>query len=179
MLFTTDSEIPSLLPLTPILQKYAKSACATCSFQVQALSGAEVATGDVGPNIVSTLQANPKINYVICLFTAVCADLAPTLKTAGLTGKVQVSVLAPDQTFSDEILQGTVSVGILMAYGETPWAIIDACARMSEGMKVNQNLYALLPLTVSTKKINPPPATGYYEGPPGFQHTFEKLWHVG
>jgi ABC-type sugar transport system substrate-binding protein len=179
MLFTTDSEIPSLLPLTPLLQKYAKSACSTCTFQVQALSGAEVATGNVGPNIISTLQTNPKIDYVICLFTAVCADLAPSLQTAGLTGKVQISVLAPDQTFSDEVLQGTVSAAILMAYGETPWAIIDACARMSEGQAFNKNLYGLLPLTVSTKSINPPPATGYYEGPPGYQQKFEKLWHVG
>jgi hypothetical protein len=178
MLFMTDSEIPSLLPLTPILKSYAKSACSTCTFQVQGLSGAEVATGDVGPTIISTLQSQPKINYVICLFTAVCADLAPTLQTAGLTKKVQVSVLAPDQTFSDEVIKGTVSVAILYAYGETPWAIMDACARLSEGMKLDQKLYALLPLNVSTKTHDPPPATGYYEGPPGFEKMFETLWHV-
>jgi len=178
MLFMTDSEIPSLQPLTPILKTYAATACSTCTFQVQGLSAAQVATGNVGPQIVATLQSNPKINYVICLFTAVCAGLAPTLKTAGLAGKVKISVLAPDQTFSDELLNGEIDTAILFAYGETPWAITDAAARLSEGMTLDQSLYALLPLTVSTKSHNPPPAKGYYEGPPGFQQQFKSLWKV-
>ena len=179
MLFMTDSEIPSLLPLTPILKSYAASACSSCTFQVDGLSAAQVGTGNVGPEIVSTLQSNPKINYVVCLFTAVCAGLAPTLKTAGMTNQVKISVLAPDQTFSDEVLNGQVTVAILYAYGETPWAIMDACARLSEGMTLNQSLYALLPLNVSTKTISPPPAKGYYEGPPGFEQAFKTIWHVG
>ena len=89
-------------------------------------------------SIVSKLQANPDINYVFYSFGDLPGGVTAALQSAGLDKKVTQY----GQDFStidlDEITAGTMGAWSADPKGYAGWLMVDAAARLSLGMTLDE-----------------------------------------
>jgi ribose transport system substrate-binding protein len=166
----------------PVLQETATAVageisanCPKCQVTNFDATIAQVDSNGVVPAVVSQLRRDPSIKYVISTDGVFISGLASAAKAAGITG-LQIGSTIGGIVNEQDILTGSESATLPWPGVVEGWTIIDAAARLSEGMSVpdgdsNQPIQLLVKGNFAT------PEESLLE-PADYPAQFEKLWLV-
>jgi ribose transport system substrate-binding protein len=172
----TVPEYPILSTFTTTFQSSVATSCSACSVKELRATIAEVEAGQTNALIVSALQKDPAIKYVVTAAGVLTTGLPSALSAAGLSVKIAGS----GATAADEvnILQGKESAFIPYPQNYGVWAMIDVATRHLEGMTIAPDAGGL-PLQLLTKAsmsgITPSDSFDY---PTDFPQQFKALWKI-
>ena len=153
--------------------------CPDCSVK-KVLVQAEDTGTKLPTTIVSELQRDSSINYVIFQDMSMSAGVEAALREAGLQDKVKLM----GNNATPESIKAVGEGGILgiMAFSTKAAAYqgIDAIARHVEGMSLDENQEAPLMTQIFTQENLPADATEetWSNLPVNLAEQYEKLWHV-
>lgn len=170
------------VPSFDVLQEYTNAAqstikqlCPKCTVTVINDSLAELGSNQIVPSVVSAVQRDPKVNYVLSADGPFVTGLAAALK--GISREsVKIAGGDPDITNEQNLLAGMESAWTGQAYQELGWQVVDAVARNIEGMPVPAGDGGW-PLQLLTKQNVGTPNNSLQQ-PTGYQQQFATLWHV-
>lgn len=155
--------------------------CAGCKVTALDVTLQDLIGGTVPSSIVSKLQANPDVNYVYYSFGDLPGGVTAALQSAGLDKKVTQY----GQDFStidlDEITAGTMGAWSADPKGYAGWLMVDAAARLSLGMTLDEERAAAALPTIIISDGAAAKAISDVGGdwmPPGAEDAFKKLWGV-
>jgi ribose transport system substrate-binding protein len=151
------------------------SGCSGCKVTTVNVTLAQVAGNGVVPAVVSAVQRNPGIKYIVTPEGDYTLGLSAALAAAGLSG-VQLLGINPDKTDQQEIATGTVTAFTLLPFKVLGWKAVDVALRYSEGMATSPG-DGPLPLQLLTKATIGTPADSI-DRPADYQDQFEKLWKL-
>ena len=152
-----------------------------CSTEHLPITGDEIGSGAVPAKIVAYLQSHPDVNYVVFSFADPMNGVPQALKAAGLDEKVKLTGLAlgASPAVIGGLEDGTLSAWVAQPNIYQAWLMVDAMARLSVGMTLEEERAAA---KMPTWVADSPEATGSltdaagWEGPDGFQDSFKQLW---
>ena len=175
MLLWSIPQLGSILYTQQVIQAAVKAGCSGCKLTLLAQPFSEVAAGKNVPTIVSAVQKDPSIKYVISIDQALNAALPNTLKAENISG---MKVAGTSLEASDElaIQQGSVAAGTPDSSNFVGWSIVDAALRLVEGM--SQPTENTINVMLITKSSNIPPSNSF-NYPANWQEQFKKLWKIG
>jgi ABC-type sugar transport system substrate-binding protein len=181
VLIVSIPDFPVLKVETDAFIAQLKTNCSTCTYEELNVTLDDLIGGKVASAVVSKVQANPKTNYVFYSFGDLPGGVSAALATAGLDKQVKQY----GQDFSgidlQEIVDGTMGAWSADPKGYTAWLMVDAAARLSLGMTLDEERSAAsLPTVIVdnaafAKEIM---ATNNDWMPPGAADAFKKLWGV-
>jgi ribose transport system substrate-binding protein len=168
------------IPSFPVLKETATAVsaeiaaqCPNCKVTNFDATIAQVDANGVVAAAVSQLQRDPSIKYAISTDGVFISGLASAAKAAGVSG-LQIGSTIGGITNEQDILAGSESATLPWPGVVEGWVIIDAAARVSEGMSVpdgdgNQPFQLLVKGNFTT------PEESLLE-PADYPAQFEKLW---
>jgi ribose transport system substrate-binding protein len=155
--------------------------CSACKTTELNATLQDLIGGTVPASVVSKLQANPDVNYVYYSFGDLPGGVTAALQSAGLDKQVTQY----GQDFStidlDEIVAGTMGAWAADPKGYAAWLMVDAAARLSLGMPLDEERAAAALPTIIISEAADAKAISDVGGdwmPPGAQDAFKKLWGV-
>jgi ribose transport system substrate-binding protein len=158
-----------------------KEWCSSCTDMVVNQQESDLGT-DLPQNVVSTLQANPKVNYAVFSFGDMTEGVAQALRAAGLASQVKIVGQTADTSNIAAIKAGTEDAFVSFNNPLLGFETVDAAARLSEGMTEPTAIANSLPVQIITKANADSVLTdssGQYYGIQNYAAEFEALWHVG
>jgi ABC-type sugar transport system substrate-binding protein len=178
VLWVTVPDYPIFQAITKIVSQQFSSQCTACTVTDLDISLEQLTGGQVTSEIISTLQSHPDINYILVGFGSLSSGLPEALKAAGLQDKVKIVGNSPDLDSIQSLAEGTSAAYAEFPEPEVAWQAVDAMARLSLGMPIDQQTENATPITIFTTSTAPHPAS-LWDGPAGYQDKFLKLWGVG
>lgn len=151
--------------------------CPDCTVDELDVTIADLTSGGVASQVVSSLQSNPDTNYVFLTFGDLAAGLPEALDSAGLADQVKIVGHVPNPEQLQSVADGSSFAYIPLPRPMSAWAAVDAMARLELGMEIDQEAHEVLPIEIWTTENIPEPVTEY-EGPNGYQDQFKALWGV-
>jgi ribose transport system substrate-binding protein len=149
--------------------------CPDCKVTTLDDSLAQLSGNEVVPSVVSAVQRDPSVGYVLSADGPFVAGLATSLNSIG-RGSVKIAGGDPDITDEQNLLTGKESAWVGQAYQELGWQVMDEELRHLEGMTIPANDGGW-PLQLITK-ANVGTPNNSLQAPTGYQAQFEKLWGV-
>ncbi|MEO8267209.1 MAG: substrate-binding domain-containing protein [Ilumatobacteraceae bacterium] len=181
MLLVNIPDFPVLVSEMDAVKAQVAKNCAKCTVTELNVTLQDLIGGTVPASIVSKLQANPDVNYVYYAFGDLPGGVTAALQSAGLDKKVTQY----GQDFStidlDEIVAGTMGAWAADPKGYAGWLMVDAAARLSVGMTLDEEraAAALPTIIISDAAAAKPLSEGGGDWmPPGAEDAFKKLWGV-
>ena len=149
--------------------------CPACKVTPLNDSLTEVGSNGVVPSVVSAVQRDSSVNYVLSADGAFITGLSSSLSNIG---RSSVKIAGGDPDISDEqnLLAGTESAWVGQAYQELGWQVMDAVLRHMEGMTI-PTADGGWPLQLIVK-ANVGTPNNSLQAPTNYQAQFEKLWGV-
>ena len=181
MLIVSIPDFPVLVSETDAVKAEVKKNCAKCVVTELDVTLQDLIGGTVPASVVSKLQANPDVNYVYYSFGDLPGGVTAALQSAGLDKKVTQFGQDFSKIDLDEITAGTMGPWATDPKGYAAWLMVDAAARLSLGMKLDEERKAaVLPTIIisdpaEAKKLSD---VGGDWMPPGAEDAFKKLWGV-
>ena len=112
--------------------------CPDCTYEELNVTLDDLIGGRVPASVVSKVQANSDLNYIFYSFGDLPGGVTPALQSAGLFDQV----LQFGQDFSaidlQEIVDGTMGAWSADPKGYAGWLMVDAAARLSLGMELEE-----------------------------------------
>ena len=168
------SQIPPIDRVAQTMRKTIEAGCSGCKVTMLDAPYADVASGKAVPAIVSALQRDRSIKYVLSAESALTTPLSGQLKAVGIKGiKIAgYSVEAADETL---IKSGDEGAGVPNASNIVNYLTVDAALRIAEGapLPIVHTNYTLL-----TKSLDFKP-NDEFSYPADWREQFKKLWKVG
>jgi ribose transport system substrate-binding protein len=151
--------------------------CPGCSVTSLDATVAQQGNNQITPAVVSALQRNPSIKYVVATDGELFPGLPTALQAASITG---VQVGSGDATVENEqdVMNGTETAFVPTNFEYLGWLAVDATARHLEGMTVAGGSDGGMPEQLFTKTTTRA-ASESAEIPADFRSQFDTLWHVG
>ena len=148
--------------------------CPTCAYKAVSVQFTDVGT-KMPQQIVSELQNDPKINYIVFGTGDLTAGVPAALSVAGISG-VKIIGEAPGLANMNNLINGTEDMWIGYPLYGISYKSIDALARYFNGEETSVSTTADTPFQIFTQSNAPNPA----ELPevPGYQDYFKSLWQV-
>jgi ribose transport system substrate-binding protein len=171
--------VPSYDVLKPFVDGFADTlakGCPKCSIKRVNATIAQVGAGQANGVIVSALQRDPGLKYVITPAGILNGGLSSALSAAGL----QVKIAGSTATTADlaAIKSGTEAAFTTFPLNYGVWMSVDAAARRSLNMTIPKD-YGLYPFQVATKdNIGGIQISESYDYPQDFPTRIKTLWHV-
>ena len=170
------------IPSFPVLKETATAVsaeiaaqCPNCKVSDFDATIAQVDANGVVSAAVSQLQRDPSIKYVISTDGVFISGLASAAKAAGISG-LQIGSTIGGITNEQDILAGSESATLPWPGVIEGWDIIDAAARVSEGMSVpDGDGNTAIQLLVKGNFTTPQESL---LAPADYPAQFEKLWLV-
>jgi ribose transport system substrate-binding protein len=170
------------IPSFPVLKETATAVsaeiaaqCPNCKVSDFDATIAQVDANGVVSAAVSQLQRDPSIKYVISTDGVFISGLASAAKAAGVSG-LQIGSTIGGITNEQDILAGSESATLPWPGVVEGWDIIDAAARVSEGMSVpDGDGNTAIQLLVKGNFTTPQESL---LAPADYPAEFEKLWLV-
>ena len=151
--------------------------CSGCSFSSFTVPLADLGTAAGNTAVVTGLQRDPSIKYLVLPDAAYFIGLPAALSAAGISG-VKITGFYGDVENETDAINGTESAFTNVPLDELGWQVMDTAARFSEGMKIETNAGGV-PNELLVKKDLVGTKLSTSEGdPPNYPTQFEKLWHV-
>jgi ABC-type sugar transport system substrate-binding protein len=179
--YVTIEAIPilnyGLEPLQPTLEQ---AGCTNCSVETLSVTPEELGAGQLPAKLVSFLQTHPEVNYLDFAFPDLIVGVSETLEGAGISNvKLVGQTMGESEAAVEGLKTGAVAAMVATPQAYQMWLTVDAFARLSEGMSIDEDQKAtILPSFVaagpSSAKFFEPGS--HWPGPPGFEADFERLW---
>jgi ribose transport system substrate-binding protein len=149
--------------------------CPGCKVTTLDDSLTEIGNNQIVPSVVSAVQRDPSVDYVLSADGAFISGLASSLNNIG-RGSVKIAGGDPDISDEQNLLTGTESAWVGQAYQELGWQVMDATLRHLEGMPIPVGdggwpLQLIVKANVGTPNNS-------LQAPTNYQAQFEKLWGV-
>jgi ribose transport system substrate-binding protein len=181
ILVVSIPDFPVLVAETEAFKAQVAKNCSGCTVTELNATLQDLIGGTVPGSIVSKLQANADVNYVFYSFGDLPGGVTAALQSAGLDKKVTQY----GQDFStidlDEIAAGTMGAWSADPKGYAGWLMVDAAARLSLGMTLDEERAAAALPTIIISEPADAKAISDVGGdwmPPGAEDAFKKLWGV-
>lgn len=172
--------LPILAANSTALQQQLTKVCPGCTSTVVHQQLTDLGTTNIASNVVSTLQANPKINYVGFVFGDMVAGVPAALQAAGLQNQAHLFVyssISPANLV--DLSTGAETADSAFSIPYSGWRAMDAFARYFEHQSTAVDTTAPLPGQILTKS-NVILGTGWaFAAPAHMAAAFKALWHVG
>lgn len=148
--------------------------CPECDYKSVAVQADDVGT-TVPAQVVSAVQTDPGINFVVMGFGNVALGVSGALQTAGISD-VKIVGESPAIGNINALIKGTEDMWVAFPQFGFGWKSIDALARHFNNESVDIATSAPTPFQILTQDNVPEPAT--MPEVPNYQAYFKKLWHV-
>ena len=181
VLIVTIRDFPVLVVEEDAYKAQLTKSCPGCTADTLNVTLDDLVGGKVPAAVASKIQANSKLNYVFATFGDLPGGVTAALKTAGLDKKVKVYGQDFSKVDLDEIVAGTMGAWSADPKGYAGWLMVDAAARLSVGMKLDEErAAAALPTVIvnDAKFATELIGTNGDWMPPGAEAAFKKLWGV-
>ena len=181
VLLVTIRDFPVLVVEEDAYKAQLTKNCPTCKVDTLNVTLEDLIGGKVPAAVASQLQANKDINYVFNTFGDLPGGVTAALKTGGLDKQAKVYGQDFSKLGMDEVIAGTMGAWSANPKAYSGWLMVDAAARLSLGMKLDEErAAAALPTVIVNdaafaKEIL---ATNGDWNPPGMAAAFKKLWGV-
>ncbi len=177
------------IPLYDVLTSYTKqfqatlaSACPSCKSSVLDQQITDLGTKTPAA-VVSAIQRNPSINWVIFTIGDLTIGLPAALRAAGLSNKVSIGGETPTQANLAELKTNTTEAWTGFSAPILGYRDADMMARFFNGDPLTPGGDALILPTQIITHDNVgsivTDSTGYYQGVADFQAQFKALWGLG
>jgi ABC-type sugar transport system substrate-binding protein len=181
VLIVSIPDFPILKVETDAFIAQLKKNCSTCTYEELNVTLDDLIGGRVAASVVSKVQANSKTNYVFYSFGDLPGGVSAALKSAGLDK--QVKQFGQDFSTIDlqEIVDGTMGAWSADPKGYSGWLMVDAAARLSLGMTLDEERDAASLPTIIVDKADFAKEIIGTNGdwmPKGAAEAFKKLWGV-
>lgn len=185
--FTADSNATGKalvmdVPAFAVLKAYGdgfkstvKKVCTACSISSLNIAPAQLATNGVVPAIVSALQKDPSVKYLIATDGAFVASLPAALKAAGITG-VKIAGGAADINNTQALVSGTEAAWTLEPTDQFGWVAVDIAARKLLGMDIPEADGGRPQMLATPQNVGTP--TNFLAAPKDYRDQYKKLWGV-
>jgi ABC-type sugar transport system substrate-binding protein len=156
------------------------SECPSCALDEVPVALSAIGTTLTG-QVVSYVRAHPQVNYLVMAFSDMELGIPQALASAGLSNQVKVVTQADGPANLQYVKQGQAAVAIPEADYYIGWQSVDALARYFTHTSLTSGVnYDTEPrLYVNAGMITNPNDPNLFEGPPGYQAMFKKLWLLG
>ncbi len=172
-LLVTLPSFPILAGLKQGFDSTYKQGCADCGMKTLDLPLSALGK-DVPARIVSTLRANPNIDYVAMAVDDLTVGLPAALRAAGLADKVKIIGATTGQTNIQYIKAGQQAAGVPNAWYDDTWQLVDGLARIFVGE--DPSVSEATPPRMILVQDNLPDNTDVFPLVPDFREQFLKLW---
>ncbi|WP_241255665.1 sugar ABC transporter substrate-binding protein [Candidatus Protofrankia californiensis] len=169
-------DVGSLKIVTDQYVSTVKSGCPDCSVGTVDVTLAQVGGGQVVPAVVSALQRNRDVKYVVTVQGEFTQGLQAAVKAAGLPD-VQLLGINPAKFNQQQVQTGEAKAFTLLPFNIMAWKAVDVALRYAQGMSVEPGDGAL-PLQLLTKETVGSPQDSI-DRPEDYEQQFKKLWKVG
>jgi ribose transport system substrate-binding protein len=149
--------------------------CPICKYKSVPVQAGDIGT-KVPAQVVSTVQADPKINFAVMGFGAVATGVSAALRTASVSG-VNIIGTAPSLQNLSDLKNGTENMWIAYPLHGIGWKSIDALARHFNHESTSVDDSAPTPYQILTKADVPDPVA--LPEVENYEQQFKQLWHVG
>lgn len=171
------------VPAFPVLKKFSDGfddrlaeACPGCKVTHLDAAITDVASGAIPGQIVSMIQQDPEINYVISAVGDFAAGIDSALKSAGLADKVKLAGQAANATQLAGIVNGTEAAWTVMCFQYNGWQVVDTLLRDQQGLEHHETA-GLMPKQLLDESNVGDPETLWCE-PADYEEQFKALWLV-
>lgn len=153
-----------------------KQGCSRCSVNVATTTVPDALGGKSNQAIVSALQKDRSVKYVVLANYPLTVGLPSSLTAAGFKDvKIAGSYAGrADQALIKQGREVAATPQYLNMFG---WMAVDAAARKQQGQPLNADDYLSGSALLTSKSIGTP--TDSYDQPPDYQQRFKTLWKVG
>jgi ribose transport system substrate-binding protein len=153
-----------------------KSGCDTCKVTDLKATIPQVEGGQATTAIVSALQKDPSIKYVVACDVPFVDGLPAALKAAGLYGKVKIVGGGATSVEEKGLTSGDFTALTSLAQRYTGWLMVDAAARHLEQLTIAPSDGGE-PIQLMTKENIKTPSDSY-DYPANYPEDFKTLWGV-
>lgn len=152
-------------------------ACSECKVNVVNLQANDLSTPAATNAIMSAVQADSKVHFVVGMTSSEIHGVAAAIKSAGLSD-VKVAGSLPNEESMAGLRSGSDAWWLLQNASLNAWVEVDTILRAAAS-KTTVNEPVANPIAVLTKDnipagANTPPAV-----PTNYEAQFKQLWHVG
>ena len=135
--------------------------------------------GKIPSQVVSAIQRNPDIDWVILCLGDMATGLKAALRGAGFGNKVKIGGESASTANITALKKKDEDVWTGFAAKIHGWRRIDAAARVFNGESLDPNNNTMLPTQLNTQDNEnsaPLDTDGYYLGVPDYKDQYLKLW---
>jgi ribose transport system substrate-binding protein len=133
-LVVTINQVKSTVPMVAGIKGEFGKYCQGCKLTYTDVTIPEIAT-KIQPNVQAALTADPKLNYVICLYDSAEAPFALAgIRAAGKTGKVKISTFNGTPEMLKLVKQGSIAMDVGENLEWIGYAIVDQSMRIIGGL---------------------------------------------
>jgi ribose transport system substrate-binding protein len=172
------------VPSFPIFNAFAKGfqaavkkGCTQCQVTVLNNTITDADNNAVVPDIVSALQKDQSIKYVVGAFAAYLTGLRTALSAAGLANGVRIAGAQGSIVDQQNILAGTESVTTPSQLRYMGWMSVDITLHNLQKMPITKAAQSVPNMLLTKSNIGTPQAD--YITPSSYQKQFKVLWRVG
>lgn len=177
-LVDSTPDFPILEALSDSFTQTVKTSCPDCTVKAVTSSVAQATSGAVTQQMVSAVQRDPSVNYLILPFAQFAPGTPAALAAAGVQNQVKIGLQGPTKQDLVDLKAGKVSAIIPLASSYQGWLEVDVAARHLQGLKFSINDGGL-PFQLLTKNSDFNVNDDDYKQPSDFPEQFKKLWQVG
>lgn len=178
VLVVSYPDVPVLSSTASGITQTVASGCPSCKITQLKATTAEVQAGGVSAAIVSALQSDPSIKYVLNAEMNFTDNLPSQLAAAGLSGVV-VAGAHPDITTMSGLARKQYAVTAPTPLGPMAWMVLDAASRFSEHLPIPSGVRLPMQLVTPENVGTVTSTSAYLEKPGNFAQQFMTLWKVG
>lgn len=149
--------------------------CSECTMTMLDNSPAQLASNGLVPAVVSALQKDPEIDYVVSTDTAfLAAGLPSALQAAGISG-VKIVGGSPDINSLQGVVSGDIAAVSSTGEDQYGWTAVDIIARTMTGMTVAEGGGGRVEKIAVQDNVGEPSATGL-DYPTDYRDQYKALW---
>ena len=175
--FVNVSEFPILTTLEEAFAAEYKKLCPSCALEALTVPATSIGK-DLPSKLVSVLQKNPDVNFLVPSFGDMVLGVPQGLAAAGVNEGVGIISQGDGPTNFEYIANGEQEVAVPQPVQMIAWMMTDAAARLLTGEPIDEKEYQVVPHQYLTAENLGNPKEPW-AGVPDFQKQFEELWKVG
>ncbi len=170
-------DFPILVALQKGFQSEYKALCPSCPLETVNVALPSIVKGEFPSEVVSVVQRNPDLNYMVPAYGDMTLGVPQALKAAGLSDQVKTISHAGGPRNFDEIVKGLQTAEMPYPNKEAGWMLIDAAARSFAEVELPQDVYtAVLGQYLTAENIENP--SEEWVAVANYEEQFKKLWKV-
>jgi ribose transport system substrate-binding protein len=169
-------EFPWLAAVANGFKSAVKDGCHACKVTNMDVAIPDLGSGAITTNVVSALQKDPSINYVVADDSAFLLALPAGLSAAGLSNRVTVAGCCGGQATEAGLATGQFHAVTGVNGNYAGFITVDAALRFAERSPIPSN-EGDLPVGLLVKGTDEKPSDSYNE-PSGYVDQFKALWKV-